>query len=102
MILFLIFEPLYLKFNSCAEEPALCNDCSINTSDLDEWYMVHEKIWIEAGLNPEEDGDFLCIGCLESRLRRTLKSGDFTHVPVNNFTKSKTSSRMLDRLTTPS
>jgi hypothetical protein len=52
--------------------------------------MVTAEVWSAAempvptirGYN-ESDVDFLCVGCLESRLGRTLVPGDFTKVPVN-------------------
>jgi hypothetical protein len=52
--------------------------------------MVHDDVWVAAGMkprNPEDDvgqSGFLCIGCLEKRLRRKLTPQDFTSDPVNN------------------
>jgi hypothetical protein len=52
--------------------------------------MVHDDVWVAAGMkprNPEDDVDhsgFLCIGCLEKRLRRKLTPQDFTSDPINN------------------
>ena len=41
--------------------------------------MIHDKLWMAAGM---ADG-FLCIGCLEGRLGRTLTPRDFKNVPIN-------------------
>ena len=75
---------------------ALCIDCGMDTAPNDdrrrrgartsEWFMVHDSVWLAAGMpkrEPMERGDFLCIGCLEARLGRTLTPRDFTDVPVN-------------------
>lgn len=52
------------------EPEPLCQDCGINT--IDEMYWVWDQIWEEA------HGDrFLCVGCLEKRLGRTLGREDF-------------------------
>jgi hypothetical protein len=51
-----------------------------------EWYIVHDDVWVAAGMkpiDPEDDvgqGGFLSIGCLEKRLRRKLTPQDFTSV----------------------
>ncbi len=37
--------------------------------------MVHDHVWHAAGM-ADADG-FLCIGCLEARLGRTLIAADF-------------------------
>jgi hypothetical protein len=48
--------------------------------------MVHNTIWKEAGMTKgdEPGSQILCIGCLETRLGRTLTPGDFTNAPINN------------------
>ena len=58
-----------------------CAACSANTLHLDEYYMVHKELWLTAW--PEDRG-MLCIGCLESKLGRTLTAADFTDAPVND------------------
>ena len=63
-----------------------CHDCGINTLPLDfpdraEWYMVTNKIWKAHGCGE----GFLCIGCLEKRMGRTLTAKDFTVCPVNDL-----------------
>jgi hypothetical protein len=72
-----------------------CLDCGVNTSEIDEYYMLHDPIWHQA--NPNDDG-MLCIGCVESRLGRPLRATDFTPTRVNDATVHHRSSRMIDRL----
>lgn len=44
-----------------------------------EYYMVKPSLWAKAG-----GGDgYLCIGCLEKRIGRTLRPSDFTNAPIN-------------------
>lgn len=69
--------------------PSPCLDCRVDTapdhnSDW-EWYMVKDEVWAEAGLRADRKshGEFLCIGCLESRLGRELTPEDFGPEPVN-------------------
>jgi hypothetical protein len=61
----------------------ICNDCGVDTASFpdgkSEYYMVHDGLWSQAGM---EDGD-LCIGCLETRLGRKLAPTDFKDVTVN-------------------
>ncbi len=72
-----------------------CRDCQINTSDIDEYYMVHDHVWLASRL--PKDGGMLCIGCLERRIGRKLTPSDFRIAPINQgfFTRS---ARLLDRL----
>jgi hypothetical protein len=76
-----------------------CLDCKEETSfrsdRADEWYMVHDALWLQA--HPTGQGK-LCIGCLERRLNRRLKSDDFTDAPVNEPGRGK-SERLNSRLT---
>lgn len=61
-----------------------CADCGTDTVPFEgpcEWYAVHDDVWAGAGM--EEDGGFLCIGCLEKRLGRPLHRADFKHAPIN-------------------
>ena len=64
--------------------PAMpCADCGFDTIVV-EYYMVHDHVWAAAGMGPDEDSGFLCIGCLERRLGRPLIGGDFPpHLPIN-------------------
>ena len=59
----------------------ICMDYGINTHDINEYYMVQNKIWDK--VNPQIEG-MLCIGCLEDRMGRKLKPKDFTKCPVND------------------
>lgn len=52
----------------------LCLDCGEDTSY--EYYMVYDEIWKQA-TNEKERRGVLCIGCLESRIGRSLNSQDF-------------------------
>lgn len=71
-----------------------CLDCAVNTSEIDEYYMVHDHIWLYA--NPDDYG-MLCISCLEERLGRMLRPSDFTDAPVNGDFGNK-SARLKERL----
>ena len=85
----------------------LCCDCGIDTIATDEWYMVNDEVWEQAwaGRRRSQDvipggggliDEFLCIGCLEKRIGRTLCRTDFTDAPINRFPNN--SDRLLDRL----
>lgn len=72
-----------------------CLGCGVDTSWLDEYYMIQDELWFE--VNPVCDG-MLCIGCVEQRLGRELKSEDFTKVPVNDIEWGFKSERLMNRL----
>jgi hypothetical protein len=76
-----------------------CLDCNVNTCDIDEYYTLHDHIWLAA--NPKSKG-MLCIGCLEARLGRIVTRADFRpEVPINQLELNNTfpkSSRLIDRL----
>lgn len=55
-----------------------CRSCGVDTEDINEFYMVHNEMWEEFGV----DGQ-LCIGCLEESLGRELESDDFSECPLN-------------------
>jgi hypothetical protein len=78
------------------QDAFICVDCSVNTSDLGEYYMVQNLVWQQVGMTP--DGGMLCIGCLESRLGRCLGPDDFVDAPINYVGWSYKSDRFLDRL----
>lgn len=85
-----------------------CADCGIETLPTDErraeWYHVHPEVWEQTGLGI--DDGCLCIGCLETRLGRTLTRADFTDAPVNDlgvesfgrYAWSFRSDRLMNRL----
>jgi len=58
----------------------LCLDCEQDTQEMREYYMVQDDLW--KTVNPDVDG-MLCVGCLETRLGRTLTPADFTEAPCN-------------------
>ena len=60
----------------------MCQDCGHDTRAMGEYYMLRDRIWLEA---TEEDYAFmLCIKCVEARLGRTLTWHDFKQgVPIN-------------------
>ena len=74
-----------------------CVDCKSSTFN-GQYYMVHDHIWQEAGMDP--DGGMLCILCLESRLGRLLVREDFTSAPINYMFFSKNTERFPNGLTT--
>ena len=57
-----------------------CADCGINTSDNNNYYMIHNKLWEQYGAKQ----DILCFKCLEKRMGRKLKYTDFNDAPINN------------------
>lgn len=59
-----------------------CMDCGCDTNANEQYYMVRDGLW--RSVNPSIDG-MLCLACLEKRLRRSLRAGDFTKAPVNHL-----------------
>jgi hypothetical protein len=83
----------------------ICNDCGIDTTPCTrkrgcrhkgrwEHYMVRNEVWKAAKM---QEG-FLCIGCLELRLGRSLKPNDFTGAPINNPDNPWNTPRLRSRL----
>lgn len=66
-------------------ENRLCMDCGMNTLPT-EYYMVNDEVWYTAV--PEGKG-MLCIGCLESRLGRSLNQNDFTDALINSVNEKE-------------
>jgi hypothetical protein len=58
-----------------------------------EVYTVRNKVWKAAGMEPY--GGCLCIGCLEKRLGRKLKSKDFE--PGHPFNDLPGTPRLIER-----
>lgn len=58
----------------------VCIDCKINTHVINEYYMLKDPVWAKA--HPGDRG-MLCIACVERRLGRLLKHGDFAPYPIN-------------------
>jgi hypothetical protein len=62
--------------------PCPCADCGEDTLSKNgphEHYMVRDELWALFGAG---DG-YLCVGCLEGRLGRTLTHRDFKNSPAN-------------------
>jgi len=64
---------------------AACTDCGVDTvplylPDRSEFYMVHNALWDAHGCGE----GYLCVGCFEARLGRTLAPADFSDVPLND------------------
>ncbi len=69
-----------------------CKDCQVNTCPLEgerEYYEVTDAVWHKAGAtgfgqtDNGPSGYFLCVGCLETRLKRKLTRADFKPYPAN-------------------
>lgn len=78
---------------------AVCLDCGVDTLKINEFYMVRKEIWLEAV--PDEDYNmtkYLCIGCLEGRLKRRLLASDFADAPINWLGASEQSDRLVNRV----
>lgn len=58
-----------------------CVDCSVNTSSIDEYYMVQFDLWNSVMVH--QNSGMLCIGCLEDRIGRKLTPEDFIDAPIN-------------------
>jgi hypothetical protein len=84
-----------IKFR--AHMAGACHDCFVNIYDIDEYsFILKKKLWQRAA--KEESGHFLCIGCLEKRLKRKLKESDFDwNIPLNNWEDFR-SERLMDRM----
>lgn len=70
-----------------------CVACGFDT--INEYYMVHDHIWSEAGFS----AGLACIGCVEERLGRMLNTADFNPaLPVNTNSNRPRTARLLHRL----
>jgi len=77
---------------------ALCTDCQVDTLRY-EYYGVYEEVWLLA--TKDKPAVYLCIGCLEQRIKRKLGPEDFSLVPLNFMVSDKgnnSSQRLLDRM----
>jgi len=74
----------------------LCLDCSVDTSKINEYYMLVDEVWYR--VHTEERG-MLCIGCLEDRLGRKLNRWELNGSYLNwgHFPKSD---RLRNRMAT--
>jgi hypothetical protein len=73
-----------------------CLDCREDTKAIGEDYMVTNELWLSV-VN-DYDGGKLCVGCIEKRLGRELRTEDFTVVPLNNPRYGTKSERLKSRL----
>ena len=71
-----------------------CLDCNEHTGEINEYYMVHDALWV---VNVPEYHGMMCIGCFEDRLGRKLEPEDFTDCPLNQMKENK-SDRLKNRL----
>lgn len=79
--IFDIFWDYLIEFR--AHMAGCCSDCFINIYDIDEYsFILHKKVWNKAAKKKKEH--FLCIECIERRLKRELKPEDFNwEIPLN-------------------
>lgn len=52
----------------------ICQDCEVSVIEKDEFFLVHDQLEQEVGL----DEGRLCVECFEARLGRELTAFDFT------------------------
>jgi hypothetical protein len=71
-----------------------CIWCGVDTRELGEYYMVADKVWNRYG----PASGCLCIGCLEDRMGRQLRRGDFKDIPLNTDPEQHRSDRLRNRL----
>lgn len=80
-----------------------CDDCKRETNhqltDNAEYYMIHNELWHCAIQN--KPANFLCVGCLEKRLKRKLVPEDFTDCPLNWMDGYHRSIRLRRRMGDP-
>lgn len=73
-----------------------CLDCAVDTGKINEYYMVVDHLWEQAGVEPQ--GGMLCVGCLEDRIGRRLTGFDFTQCYVNRPQFGPQSDRLRSRM----
>jgi hypothetical protein len=73
-----------------------CADCGYHTIGI-EYYMVRDDVW-EQALGHKRPPKFLCIGCLEKRIGRTLSRRDFIDCRANTRPDWPRSARLRNRL----
>jgi hypothetical protein len=85
-----------LRLLSRGPEHSACIDCGTDTIEAGEYYMLRDDVWLSIGLT--RDGGMLCIGCVESRLGRSLNPSDFTNAGINTQSNAWRSARFNARL----
>jgi hypothetical protein len=84
-------EPIYRGWH--------CDDCGRNCDD--EYYWLRSEVWEAAGMMHMGPG-FLCVGCLEERLRRPLVGADFVHIDPAGSERLQARGKALSALLRPS
>lgn len=81
-----------------------CCDCGVNTLDINEHYFLRHDLWnvvmaVAPAAQPNPHGtEMLCIGCVETRLGRSLTPDDFApELPINDFDEPR-STRLKNRM----
>lgn len=74
----------------------LCVDCKQDTKF--EHYFAKNSVWFGEAKMGEEG--MLCVGCLETRIGRTLTAADFTDAHINDPRRYSKTTRLVNRLTT--
>lgn len=72
----------------------LCLDCKDHTKF--EHYFLKNDVWM--GEAKMSEVGMLCIGCVETRIKRTLVSEDFTDAYINDPKKNMMSDRLRSRI----
>jgi hypothetical protein len=65
----------------------VCRGCAVNTMHLNEYYMLHDDVWVRAmeGVTGQTTSNgMLCVRCVENGLGRELRPQDFTDAPINH------------------
>jgi hypothetical protein len=81
-----------------------CTDCGVGTMAPGEYYMVADSVWEQAWAGRRKTWhslpgqEYLCIGCPEQRIGRTLTGADFTDAPVNDPFQDDISERLRNCL----
>ena len=73
----------------------LCLDCKVDTGKAREFYYLVPKTWRAAH---DSISGMLCVGCIETRLGRTLTPSDFTNATINNPKYTPMSDRLRSRI----
>ena len=68
-----------------------CLDCSVDTGKIGEHYFINTETWLSVVGSIK---GMLCIGCLETRLKRKLTKKDFTKCFLNKHSPGGRSERL--------
>jgi hypothetical protein len=71
-----------------------CIDCGVDTGKIREHYYLEDAVWNKVAKKDQ----MLCVGCVESRLYRYLKSTDFTDCYLNKVNYGEKSERLISRI----